>query len=53
MPEGTEEYLLRIEQHELRIDAVDLDQAIDQGAHPVVVTDRDGYLQFAHQRALP
>jgi hypothetical protein len=41
MPEGAEENLLRIQQHELRIDAVDLHQAIDQRTHPVIVADRD------------
>jgi hypothetical protein len=52
MPESTEENLLRIQQHELRIDAVDLHRAIDQWTHPIVVADRDRKLEFAHDYSI-
>ena len=51
--EGTEEDLLRLQQHEHRIDAVDLHAAVDQRAHPVVVADRDGERELAHSAASP
>ncbi len=45
---GAEENLLRIEQHVLRIDTVDLDGAVHQRTHPVVVADRYGELKLRH-----
>src|SRR5262249_56200663 len=47
-----EEDFLRIELHEHRIDAVDLDGAVDQRPVAVVVTDRDGEIEFGHLLSL-
>jgi hypothetical protein len=51
--EGAEEDLLRLQQHEHRIDAVDLHAAIDQRAHPVVVADGDAKREPAHSATSP
>src|SRR5580704_17048611 len=46
--EGAEENLLRHELHIDRIDAVDLDGAVDQRAGAVIVADRDREIELGH-----
>ena len=46
--EGTEEDFLRRQIHEHRIDAIDLNRAVHERTHPVVITDRDRQPEFRH-----
>jgi hypothetical protein len=46
--ERAEKDFFRFQQHEHRIDAVDLHRAIHQRAHPVVVADGNRQYEFAH-----
>ncbi len=39
MAEGPEEDLLRLEQHEDRLDTVHPNRAVHKGAHPVIIAD--------------
>jgi hypothetical protein len=41
VPERSEKDLLRIKQHDLRVDAIDLHPAVHQWTHPIIVADRD------------
>src|SRR5262249_55346886 len=45
---GAEENLFRDQSHIARIDAVDLDTAVDEGPGAIVVADRNRKIEFGH-----
>src|SRR5882757_479821 len=49
LAKGAEEDLLRAERHDDRVDAVDLDRAVDQRPGPIVVSDGYGQGELGHR----